>query len=255
MMRWLFTAIAGLTCAVLIPVNVTYNLRNVKSRDRDALSMLTIRDVSGNLLFVHVAVTYIVCGLVMGFIWYHWKVVVRLRLQWFRSPEYMQSFYARTLMVDDVPRKLQTDEGIKAIFESTQAPYPTTSVHVGRSVGRLPELIEFHNQAVRELEQALVKYLKSGKIGKRRPMIRIGGFWGMGGKKMDAIDYYTYVLRHVHQTQPDSLTLVFHPQRQTPTDGDSRRTVPSTSRQEQGRTVWLCVHGCCSIRAHRRQHA
>lgn len=194
MMRWLFTSIAFLTCAALIPVNVTYNLRNVKPKDRDALSMLTIRDVSGNLLFVHVAATYGICGLVMGFVWYHWKVVIRLRAQWFRSPEYTQSFYARTLMVNDVPRQFQTDEGIKAIFEATQAPYPTTSVHIGRAVGKLPELIEFHNQAVRELEQALVKYLKGGRIAKRRPMIRIGGFWGMGGSKQDAIDYYTYVL-------------------------------------------------------------
>ncbi|KAH8087807.1 DUF221-domain-containing protein [Cristinia sonorae] len=195
MMRWLFTAVAGLTCAALIPVNVTYNLQHVKKEDRDALSMLTIRDVSGNLLFVHVAITYVICGLVMGFVYYHWRAVVHLRLQWFRSPEYMQSFYARTLMVDDVPKKLQSDEGIKAIFESTQAPYPTTSVHIGRAVGRLPDLIEMHNQAVRELEQALVKYLKNGKIGKRRPIIRIGGFMGMGGTKQDAIDFYSAKLQ------------------------------------------------------------
>ncbi|TCD66737.1 hypothetical protein EIP91_000978 [Steccherinum ochraceum] len=195
MMRWLFTCIALFTCAALLPVNITFNLSHVDSKDRDALSMLTIRDVTGNLLFVHVAATYGVSAIVMGFVWYHWKVVVSLRRQWFRSPEYMQSFYARTLMLNDVPRKLQSDEGIRAIFDSTQAPYPTTSVHIGRSVGKLPELIEFHNQAVRELEHNLVKYLKNGRIGKKRPTIRIGGFLGMGGKKMDAIDYYTAKLQ------------------------------------------------------------
>lgn len=192
--RWLFTAIAALTCAVLIPINVVYNLKEVPSDSRDALSMLTIRDVQGSLLFAHVGVTYAITFVVMIFVYMHWKEVVRLRKEWFRSPEYIQSFYARTLMVTDVPRKLQSDEGIRAIFESVQVPYPTTSVHIGRKVGRLPELIEYHNDAVRDLEAVLVKYLKGGKIGKKRPTITVGGFMGMGGEKKDAIDYYTYVL-------------------------------------------------------------
>lgn len=191
--RWLFSAIALLTCGVLAPINAVYNLRNVKSEDRDALSMLTIRNVSGNLLFVHVAVTYIITIIVIVFVYFHWRDVVRLRNDWFRSPEYVQSFYARTLMVNYVPKKMQSDEGIRAIFDTVQVPYPTTSVHIARRVGRLPELIEYHNDAVRDLEQVLVKYLKDGKIGKKRPTVRIGGFLGIGGETKDAIDYYTYV--------------------------------------------------------------
>ena len=48
MCRWLFSAIAALTCAVLIPVNVVYNLRFVPSKSRDALSMLTIGALVNN---------------------------------------------------------------------------------------------------------------------------------------------------------------------------------------------------------------
>lgn len=118
---------------------------------------------------------------------------MRLRHDWFRSPEYVQSFYARTLTVMHVPKKFQSDEGIRAIFESVQVPYPTTAVHIGRRVGKLPELIEYHNSTVRELEQILVRYLKGGKIAKERPTIRIGGWLGMGGVKRDAIEFYTYV--------------------------------------------------------------
>ena len=194
MMRWLFTSIAFLTCAVLIPVNVTYNLKNVQSKDRDVLSMLTIRDVSNKLLFIHVAVSYLICFIVIAFIWFNWRKVVELRNQWFRSPEYVQSFYARTLMVNTVPKKYQSDEGIRAIFEGLQVPYPTTSVHIGRQVGKLPQLIEFHNETVKELEAVLVQYLKDGKIGKKRPIKRLGGFMCFGGQKVDAIDYYTYVI-------------------------------------------------------------
>ncbi|OAX42791.1 DUF221-domain-containing protein [Rhizopogon vinicolor AM-OR11-026] len=203
MTRSLYSAIAFLCCAVLIPINVTYNLKNVASTDRDILSMLTIRDVQGSLLFVHVAVSYIISALVMFFVWRNWKEMLRLRQAWFRSPEYMQSFYARTLAVTHVPKKYQSDEGIRAIFESVQVPYPTTSVHIGRKVGQLPELIEYHNTAVRELEQVLVTYLKGGKIAKERPTIRIGGFMGMGGVKKDTIDFYTAKLKRTEQAIED----------------------------------------------------
>ena len=117
--------------------------------------------------------------------------MIKLRRTWFRSPEYLQSFYARTLAVLHVPKKNQSDEGLRAIFESVKVPYPTTSVHIGRKVGRLPELIEYHNETVRQFEQVLVRYLKGGKLGKKRPMIRVGAFMGCGGVKMDAIDFYT----------------------------------------------------------------
>lgn len=193
MMRWMFLTIAFLTSAILIPINVTYNLRKVRTKNRDVLSMLTIRDVEGNLLFAHVVVTYVICFVVMGFVWWNWRKVVELRTKWFRSPEYIQSFYARTLMLNDVNRKYQSDEGIRAIFETTQAPYPTTSVHIGRAVGNLPGMIDAHNENVKKLEGYLVQYLKGGKIGNKRPTIRIGGFLGMGGEKKDAIDYYTCV--------------------------------------------------------------
>lgn len=194
LMRWLFTAIALLTCSVLIPINVTYNLRNVKASKRDILSILTIRDVAGNLLYAHVAVTYLITFLIIGFVEIHWRQMVKLRHTWFRSPEYLESFYARTLTVLRVPKKYQSDEGLKAVFDSVQVPYPTTSVHIGRKVGKLPELIEYHNTTVREFEAILVKYLKKGRLGRKRPTIRAGATCGCGGTKKDAIEFYTCVL-------------------------------------------------------------
>ena len=65
-MRWLFTGIAVLCCGILIPVNIAYNLRNVDEKNRDLLSILTIRDVQGNWLLVHVAASYLVTLLVCG---------------------------------------------------------------------------------------------------------------------------------------------------------------------------------------------
>lgn len=203
MMRSIFSAVAFICCAILLPIDAVYNLKHVPSSGRDILSMLTIRDVDGSYLFAHVAVTYMVSALVMFFVWRHWKVMLHLRQQWFRSPEYMESFYARTLAIMHVPKKYQSDAGIRAIFDSVQVPYPTTSVHIGRKVGRLPELIDYHNDLVRQLEQVLVTYLKDGKIAKERPTVRIGGFLGMGGIKKDAIDFYTAKLQRVDKAIED----------------------------------------------------
>ena len=110
--------------------------------------------------------------------------VIRLRRQWFRSDEYTKALYARTLMIQFVPKRYRTDEELQCLFETD---YPVTAVHIGRRVGNLPKLIERHNQAVCELEQYLVTHLKDGQIENKRPTIR------KAGKKVDAIDYWTYV--------------------------------------------------------------
>ncbi|KAJ7188676.1 hypothetical protein C8R46DRAFT_27864 [Mycena filopes] len=215
LMRWLFTGIAVISCAVLIPINIIYNLRNVPAKSRDTLSMMTVRDVSGNGLFAHVAVTYLITFLIMFLVYIHWREMVKLRRAWFRSPEYLGAFYARTLTVLHVPKSSQSDTGLKEIFDSVRVPYPTTSVHIGRKVGKLPELIEYHNETVRELETYLVKYLRGGKIGKRRPTVRIGATCGCGGTKKDAIEFYTEKLKrteaaiqdyrhHFHEHKPEN---------------------------------------------------
>ncbi|KAG8945459.1 hypothetical protein FRC04_000744 [Tulasnella sp. 424] len=194
--RWLFLGIAALCCGILIPIDLSYNSQHIQKNNRNFLNSLTIANVEGNWqLFVHVAMSYVITFMVLGFVWWHWREMVRLRHQWFRSEEYNKSFYARTLMITHVPKKIQSDEGLKTLLQTIQMPYPTTAVHIGRRVGDLPELIEYHNQTVRDLEGVLVRYLKGGKIGKNRPTITIGGFLGLGGEKKDAIDYYTAKLR------------------------------------------------------------
>lgn len=190
-MRYLFTGVALLTCGVLIPINVTYNLANVKPKKRDILSMLTIRDVKGMRLYAHVAAVYLITIFTLVLIYIFWRDMVKLRHNWFTSPEYSQAFYARTLSITHVPKKYQSDSGITSILNSLNLPYPTTSVHISRKVGKLPELIEYHNQTVRKFESVLVKYMQGGRISRHRPTVRVGGCCGMGGRKQDAIEFYT----------------------------------------------------------------
>jgi hypothetical protein len=68
MLRWLFSAVAVACCGVLIPINVIFNLKNVDPGSRDTLSMMTIADVTGNILFVHVAISYIIGKLFLSFL-------------------------------------------------------------------------------------------------------------------------------------------------------------------------------------------
>ncbi|KAJ6589821.1 hypothetical protein DFH09DRAFT_908778 [Mycena vulgaris] len=194
LMRGIFAGIALLTCCILIPINFLYNRAHVKPRKRDALSMLTIRDVEGNSLYAHVTVSYLITILVIGFVYVHGRAMVKLRNQWFKSPEYMKSFYARTLSITNVPRNLQHDAGLNEVLVKSSV-YPATSVHIARTVGDLPQLIEYHNQTVRDFEAVLVKYLKGGVHHKSRPVVTFGGICGIGAVHRDAIEYYTNKLK------------------------------------------------------------
>lgn len=60
-------------------------------------------------------------------------------------------------------------------------------------------MVEEHNEAVRELENTLVRYLKDGKRSKTRPMIQKGGFMCFGGTKIDAIEYQSKKIKSLRE--------------------------------------------------------
>ncbi len=199
LLRVLFTGTAIIACGILIPIDIIYNRAGVPDWKRDLLSMSTIRDVKGHSLYAHIAVTYMITFLVVGLVYIYWRDMLKLRNQWFRSPEHMNAFYARTLCITHVPGSLQSDAGISKVLDSVKMPYPATAVHIGRQVGRLPELIEYHNNTVRELEVVLVKHLKGGKVAAKRPTVRLGGCCGFGGVEKDAIEFYTQVVSFIQR--------------------------------------------------------
>ncbi|KAK4049970.1 hypothetical protein OIV83_003794 [Microbotryomycetes sp. JL201] len=177
--RLVFFITAALTCAVLIPINVAYNLMNVKSGNRNYLLMLTISNVRGEWLWAPVVMTYLLTAIVMFLIWRNWEQITQ------------------------VPKHMQTDQGLLSLLHnpgqsSLSIPYPTTAVHIGRRVGTLPELIEKHQDAVRQLESVLTTYFKDpNRVPTKRPTKRIGGTLGLGGQQVDAIDYYTEKIKRL----------------------------------------------------------
>ncbi|BGP43319.1 hypothetical protein JCM10450v2_007469 [Rhodotorula kratochvilovae] len=199
MCRNMFLCIAALTCAILIPINVTYNLKYVNSGDRNYLLMLTMSKVRGNWLWAHVVGTYLLTVIAFFFIWRNYDAIVKLRWQWFRSPAYQDTLYARSLMITHVNKKFQTDAGLQGLLASLNIPYPTTAVHIGRRVGALPALIKKHNETVMELEEVLTRYFKKPEKMGARPTKRIGGWMGLGGQKVDAVDYLTEKIKRLEE--------------------------------------------------------
>jgi len=190
LMRWLFTLTALVGCGALIPIDFMYTLSN-KPAEYDLLSAMTIRDVHGVRLYAHIGLTYLITLLLILLVNHHWYAMYRLRQKWFRTPEYQNAFYPRTLLVTHIPPRFQSDQGLQKIFTGMKLPYQVNSVHIGRHVGALPELVERHNDTVKEFEDILAKHAKKDPSGETRPMIRVGGICGLGGRKQDATKYYT----------------------------------------------------------------
>ncbi|KAN0061279.1 hypothetical protein ACQY0O_006125 [Thecaphora frezii] len=198
MMRWMLTTLAVVLSMVLMTLDVIYNVNHSDTASTNKLNWINMSNVHGSYLWGHVAMSYVATGIALGFVWYHYREMVRLRWMYFRSEEYQTSFNARTLMITNVPKKLQSDPALAKMLSQIKMPYPTTEVHIGRRVGALPDLIEKHNDLVRELEHVLARYLKDpNKLPAKRPTVRLGGFMGCGGRKVDAIDHYTDQINRV----------------------------------------------------------
>ena len=73
--------------------------------------MLTLRDIKGPSLAVHVVASYAFTLIVIVFVYFNWKKMVELRHAWFQST-----------LIQRVPRKYQSDEGTRSIPEPVQVP-------------------------------------------------------------------------------------------------------------------------------------
>ncbi|CAG8623690.1 708_t:CDS:2, partial [Racocetra fulgida] len=109
-------------------------------------------------------------------------------MNYFESDEYQTSLHARTLLVTNVPHSMQSDQGLLKLMDSFNVNCPISQAHIARKVGKLPELLKKHEDAVRKLESVLVNYLNPDNIPEERPRHRIEG---RCGPSIDSIEYYT----------------------------------------------------------------
>ncbi|WWD20826.1 hypothetical protein CI109_105303 [Kwoniella shandongensis] len=201
MLRSIFSIISVLSAGLLV-VNIIYNIKYVKSSDRNALSLLTIQNVKGSWMWPALAASYAFNFVVMYFVWRNWRAMVMLRRRWFRSPAYQSKIYSRTLMVTQVRKDYRSDQGLLALMgllkvDGIKIGPEIDCTSIGRRLEDFPQMVKDHNDAVKALEEHLVKYLKGDQIAKIRPSIQKGGFLGMGGEKKDAIDYHAKEIKYL----------------------------------------------------------
>jgi hypothetical protein len=96
--------------------------------------------------------------------------------------------------ITNVPTSLTTDEGLLRIVDEVQKETIVPTAAIARNVKDLPDLIEEHEDLVRELEAVLAKYLKNpDKLPPNRPLCKPSKKDPeyVKGQKVDAIDYLT----------------------------------------------------------------
>lgn len=119
-----------------------------------------------------------------------------MRRTYFQSPEYQKSLHARTLVVRDLKRDLQNEQGVIRVTDEHNPTGVQPKVTTGRNVKDLPELIEEHEEQVRDLESVLAKYLKNpDRLPAKRPTMKPSSKSKYAGTvsngKVDSIDYLT----------------------------------------------------------------
>ncbi|KAI0535416.1 hypothetical protein GGR58DRAFT_479213 [Xylaria digitata] len=193
MSRNLMIVLSVIGLGVYIPLNVIQNTQNNALDHTNAFISLTPLGVWGAACWAHVIVSYTFDVIICLFIWWNYRAVTHLRREYLDSPEYQESLHSRTLMVTDIPLKYRTDDGVSQILNEADTAGDHSGI-VARNVKGLPGLIEEHDEAVRELEAVLAKYLKNpDKLPAKRPRCKTqkGDPCYSEVTKVDAIDYLT----------------------------------------------------------------
>ncbi|KAL9025362.1 MAG: hypothetical protein Q9196_005795, partial [Gyalolechia fulgens] len=207
MLRNLFLVLSIVGVAVILPANVI-------AADREAIKATTKGGQSffvtmtpqytsrkhKSSLWVHVICVWVIDLIVAFFLWRNYGAIVRLRRQYFDSPEYLMSLHSRTLMVTDIPPADRTDEGLLRLVDQVEHTAGLPRAAIGRNVKELPDMIEEYDEAVRELESVLAKYLKNpDNLPAKRPTMRASKKYraNNGGNRVDSIDYLTSRIREL----------------------------------------------------------
>jgi calcium permeable stress-gated cation channel len=193
----MFLLLGLLGIAVLIPVNVTQGNKAI-TNGLDAFAIMTPLFIFGGGLWAQVVVAWLLDLVVMFFLWHNYRRVHKLRRAYLESPEYQNSLHARTLLIRDIPGQFRNNEGIMRVTDEVNPTGAAPRTTIGRNVKVLPELIEQHEEAVKELESVLAKYLKNpDKIPPNRPLMKPSGKYRgqTKGGKVDAIDHLTDRIR------------------------------------------------------------
>lgn len=193
MLRNIFLILGLLGIAVMIPVNVTQGSKGA-SRGSSAFAIMTPLFIWGRGLWAQVVVAYMIDLVVIYFLWHNYRRVHQLRRTYFESPEYQRSLHARMLLIRDIPSQFRSNEGMVRVTDEVNPTGVAPRTSIGRNVKVLPDLIEEHEENVRQLESIFAKYLKNpDKLPAQRPTMKAPRKYNgrTTNGKVDAIEYLT----------------------------------------------------------------
>ncbi|KAI1275189.1 hypothetical protein F5Y07DRAFT_183369 [Xylaria sp. FL0933] len=201
MCRNIFLVLSVLGTAVLLPIY--WELNTQKQGKQKWFLRLTPANVWGEPIWALVVLGYLFNIVMCGFLWWNYRQIRRLRRKYFESEEYQTSLSARTLMLNDIPKNMASDEGVARIIDSAVPQSSFSRTVIARNVKLIPSLIEQHDHTVRKLEKVLAKYLKDPQnLPPARPTCypsKKDPSYGTypKGQKIDAIDYLTQRIREL----------------------------------------------------------
>ncbi|KAK6354769.1 hypothetical protein TWF696_003905 [Orbilia brochopaga] len=191
-------AVLSILSFIMIAVNVGCSQKNKQVLGPgavDPLIYMSPQIVYGNCLTAHVIMAWLFNIITCFFIWRSYRALLKLKTRLFESGEYQASLYAKTLMVTDVPKKYQSNDGLAEIVAKIQVDPRITEdqkARIARDVKELPKLVEEHEMTVRRLESVLAKYLKNPDVlpPNRPTMVPFkDDRKTKGSDKVDAIEY------------------------------------------------------------------
>lgn len=195
MCRNIFIILGLLGCAVFIPLNILSNNKTIQPdwKGISDLTRVTPLWMYGSIFWAYVVFAYVINIVVCFFLWTNYRHVTKLRRWYFESHEYQTSLHARTLMITDIPKNMRTDEGVVRLVDGVKDTGELPRTTIARNVKNLGDMIEEHEELVRELEGVLAKFLKKGVISNKRPMCKVSKKDPayQKGQKVDAIVYLT----------------------------------------------------------------
>ncbi|KAH7402466.1 hypothetical protein BKA66DRAFT_564382 [Pyrenochaeta sp. MPI-SDFR-AT-0127] len=208
MLRNIFVVLTVLGCGILIPVNVVGGSPFYEQWSSiPTLMKFTPQYIFGQKFWAFVIVAYLFQGTVCFFLWWNYRAVLKLRRAFFDTKEYKASLHSRTLLLTHIPQSSRTDAGLVELAEQAKSTNDFPRTAIGRNVKDLPKLIEAHDEAVRNIERHLAKYLGNpNQLPATRPSCKVAkeDEAAYGNGKVDAIDYLTDRIARLETTIKDA---------------------------------------------------
>ncbi|OAD07867.1 hypothetical protein MUCCIDRAFT_135153, partial [Mucor lusitanicus CBS 277.49] len=198
---------------VFVPITMTSDYAHLgnETSPLDRLS-ITVIEQDSNKIIAYIIFAYVFTFVTFFFLNRNYNDYIYLRAKYLLKQS--KSMVSRSVIVTGIPDRLRSDQALADYYENLGVG-PVESCYVVRTVHRLNTMIKKRAQALINLEEAYAKYwgnpcriagydpdriLDDGLVEpmnlkkttkSKRPLVRVGGFMGIGGKKVDAIEYYT----------------------------------------------------------------